>query len=112
MNLIALWIGILGGPIAWLLYLQVSYMLTPSACTAGNKNVLAIAMVVALIATLAITFVSWRAWHASGATSVTDEGGVLGRSRFMALSGLGISGLSVLLVVASAIPIFILEACD
>jgi hypothetical protein len=112
MSLTALWIGILGGPIAWLLYLQVGYMLTPSACTAGNKNLLAIATIVALIATLAITFVSWRAWQASGATSVTDEVDVIGRSRFMALSGLGISGLSVLLVVASAIPIIILGACD
>jgi hypothetical protein len=112
MSLTALWIGLLGGPIAWLLYLQVSYTLAPSACIAGNKNVLAIATIIALIATLAITFVSWRAWHASGANSVTDEGGVLGRSRFMALSGLGISVLSVLLVVASAIPIIVLGACD
>jgi hypothetical protein len=112
MSLIALWLGIVGGPIAWLIYLQASYVLAPSACIAGNKSALTIALIVALIATLLITFLSWRAWHISGANAVTDEGDAISRSRFMALSGLGISALSALLVLASAIAIFVLGACD
>ena len=39
MTLPALWLGIVGGPIAWLLYLQVSYILAPRACQAGNTLV-------------------------------------------------------------------------
>ena len=112
MTLAALWLGIVGGPIAWLLYLQLSYMLAPRACQAGDKTALAVVAVVALATTIAITIVSWRAWHASGADYDTGEGTVLGRSRFMALSGLGISALIILLVIASFIPIFVLGACD
>lgn len=112
MNLIALWLGIVGGPIAWLVYLQASYVLAPSACIAGNKSALGIALLIALIATLLITFMSWREWHATGANAVTDEGNAISRGRFMALSGLGISALSALLVLASGIPIFVLGACD
>ena len=67
MTLPALWLGMVGGPIAWLLYLQLSYMLAPRACQAGDKTALAVVAVVALVATIAITIVAWRAWHASGA---------------------------------------------
>jgi len=112
MSLIALWTGMLGGPIVWLAYLEAAYALTPSACVAGNKHVLALVTLAAFVATAAIVFLSWRAWRASGAETATEHGDIIGRSRFMALSGLGLSTLSALLVIASAIPIAVLGACD
>jgi len=36
----------------------------------------------------------------------------MGRSRFMALSGIGLSALFALVVLASAMPILFLGACD
>ena len=112
MTLPALWLGMVGGPIVWLLYLQVSYILAPRACRAGDKTALAVVAVVALVATIAVTIVAWRAWRATEADYSAGEGTVLGRSRFMALSGLGISALIILLVIASFIPIVVYGACD
>lgn len=112
MNPVTLWIAMLGGPMVWLIYLQVSYALVPSACLAQNKIALVIALIAALIVTVAIALVAWRSWREVGADAIAEDTRVIDRSRFMALSGLGIAALSVLLVLASAIPIIILGACD
>jgi len=112
MSLLNQWIGVLGGPLAWLLFLQVNYMLVPSACLSQNKTVLGIVTVVAFFGAVTSTFAAWRAWHQAGATAHTEEGGAIGRSRFMAVSGIGLSGLFAVVVLASAIPIIFLGACD
>jgi hypothetical protein len=112
MSLIALWTGILGGPLIWLCYLQISYMLAPSACVSGNKAVLGIATAIALFGTLCAAFAAWRVWHQAGTTAGREEGGAVGRSRFMAVSGMGLSALFALVVLASAVPIIFLGACD
>jgi hypothetical protein len=112
MSLFFQWIGILGGPLVWLAFLQVNYMLAPSACLSQNKTTLGIITMIALFGTLAAAFAAWRAWHQTGATSQTEEGGAIGRGRFMALSGIGLSALFAVVVLASAIPIIFLGACD
>jgi hypothetical protein len=112
MSLFSQWIGVLGGPIVWLIFLQVNYMLAPSACLSQNKTMLGIVTIIALFGTIGSASAAWRAWHQAGATSHTEEGGSIGRSRFMALSGIGLSALFALVVLASAIPIIFLGACD
>jgi hypothetical protein len=112
MSLFSQWIGVFGGPLVWLVFLQLNYMLAPSACLSQNKTMLGIVTVIALFGTMASAFAAWRAWHQTGATVQTEEGGVIGRSRFMALSGIGLSVLFALVVLASAIPIIFLGACD
>jgi hypothetical protein len=112
MSLLSQWIGVLGGPLVWLVFLQVNYMLAPSACLSQNKTILGIVTVIALFGTVASAFAAWRAWHQAGATAHTEEAGAIGRSRFMALSGIGLSALFALVVLASAIPIVFLGACD
>jgi hypothetical protein len=112
MKLSLQWIGVLGGPLVWFAYLQINYMLVPSACLASDKKVLGIVTVVALLGALGAVVSAWRAWHEAGATAETEEGGPIGRSRFMALSGLGLSTLFVLVLLASAVPIVFLGACD
>jgi hypothetical protein len=112
MSLFSQWIGVLGGPLVWLVFLQVNYMLSPSACLSQNKTMLGIVTLIALFGTMASAFAAWRAWQRAGGTSQTEEGGVIGRSRFMALSGIGLSALFALVVLASAFPIIFLAACD
>jgi hypothetical protein len=112
MSLSYQWIGILGGPLVWLVFLQVNYMLAPSACLSQNKTMLGIVTVIALFGTMASAFAAFRAWHQAGATADTEDEGAPGRSRFMALSGIGLSALFALVVLASAIPIIFLGACD
>jgi hypothetical protein len=74
MSLFSQWIGILGGPLVWLVFLQLNYMLAPSACLSQNKVMLGIVTVVALFGTVAPAFAAWRAWHHTGATGQTEEG--------------------------------------
>jgi hypothetical protein len=112
MSLVSQWSGVLGGPVIWLIFLQANYMLAPSACLSQNKTMLAIVTVVAFFGTLASAFAAWRAWHRAGATAHTEDGDAAGRSRFMALSGIGLSVLFAFVVLASAIPIVFLGACD
>jgi hypothetical protein len=112
MRPISLWGGIVGGPLISLVYLEISYALVPSACIAGNKHVLALITLAALLAASLTMAVAWRVWHAAGATYDSASGGPLSRGRFMALSGLGLSALSILFVIASAIAIMVLGACD
>ena len=112
MSLFSQWIGILGGPLVWLVFLQLNYMLAPSACLSQNKTMLGMVTVIALFGTLGSAFAAWRGWQQTGATGHTEEGGAIGRSRFMALSGIGLSALFAFVVLASAIPIMFLGACD
>jgi hypothetical protein len=112
MKPLSLWTGIVAGPLIWLVYLEASYALTPSACIAGNKQILGASTLAALLAIALTVWVAWRSWRASGATTATEAGNPATRSRFMALAGLGLSALSFLVVLASAIPIVVLGACD
>ena len=96
----------------WLIFLQANYMLAPSACLSQSKTMLAIVTGVAFFGALVPAFAAWRAWHQAGATAHTEDGDAVGRSRFMALSGIGLSALFALVVLASALPILFLGACD
>jgi hypothetical protein len=112
MNAATQWFGILGGPIIWLGFLQVNYALAQPACVYDNKSSLAIMTVIALFGTVAAAYVAWRTWEHAGGGAATDAGNAAGRSRFMGLTGMGVSALSILLVLASAIPIIFLAPCD
>jgi hypothetical protein len=112
MNNSALWLGLVGAPIVWLAHLEINYSLTPSACHSGQKTALIIVTAIALVLTIVITLIAWRSWRVTGATFATEAGDVIGRCRFMALAGLGVSAIVVLLVLANFFPIVVLGVCD
>jgi hypothetical protein len=112
MSLISPWMGILGTPLIWLAYLQISYALATTPCPRDMKGAIGIATAVALGATAVAAFACWRSWCASGAGHNTHNSDPLGLGRFLALSGLGVSGLILLLVIASAIPIIVVKGCE
>lgn len=97
----ALWFGALGGPIAWLIDLQIRYAVVQYVCNhhapwlmwAVTLGTLALAAIAALVA------FSHRASDGK-------------RVRFMALSGGAISTLFALAIIAMAIPDLFLRACD
>ncbi len=105
----ALLIGLLAGPVAWLVQLQVSYMLVPWACARGGQVVLHLVALAMLAVAAAGLGLAWRA-----ARRVVGGGGAPGSEvrRFVAGCGVGLSLLFLLVIVASAIPNFILRACD
>ena len=107
-----LWFGILADPLAFLLNLQLSYMLVQPACVTARHLVLHLVPVGALLLTASGGVSAWRNWQRTGQAGSSKAGGVLPRSRFMAGVGLLTSGLFIMVIVAQWLPNFILTPCQ
>jgi hypothetical protein len=108
----ALWFGLFAGPAAFLLNLQISYMLAPQSCRAGSTVALHVTNVACLALAVAGGLIAWRSWRRTGREWPGDEGGVISRSRFMAALGVMTSALCALVVVAQWIPTLFLSPCQ
>lgn len=109
---LALWTGILGGPIIWLVSFEANFALAPWACEFNNKLALFLVTIAGLILVAASGLLAWREWNATGKVWPGEEGGALGRERVMAGAGLLMSAMFFLVIVAQGIPNLLLEACD
>ena len=108
----SLWIGVLTGPLAALLQLQINYALVPRVCWSGREWLLHLVSFLALAATAAAGLNSWRDWRKAGAAWDDDGGGALPRSRFMAAVGIMTSALLSLVIVAQWIAVFVYSTCE
>jgi hypothetical protein len=100
-------------PLAWLVFLQAEYALVPWACHHGARHhpvLLAIAAATFLIAS-GSALLGWREWRLAGRRPA-DEPPPAGRAAFMALTGIGISLLFMLLILASSAGFAIFTSCD
>jgi hypothetical protein len=104
--------GVLLGPLAWLLDLQVSYALVKWACRADARSVLGVTAAGSLTLVTAGAWLSWRCWRRLRAEASPEGGGLVDRSYFLALAGLGLNGLFALLVFASLVPRYVLSPCE
>jgi len=108
----ALIIGLLAGPVAWLVQLELSYLLVPWACARGGQVVLhLVALAMLAVAAAGLGF-AWRAGLAARRVVGGARAPGFEVRRFVAGCGVGLSLLFLLVIVASAIPNFILRACD
>jgi len=107
-----LWFGILAGPLAFLLNLQLSYMLVQPVCVTAHHIILHLVPAGALLLTASGGVSAWRNWQRTGQVESSIAAGVLPRSRFMAGVGLLTSGLFILAIVAQWLPNFILTPCQ
>jgi putative membrane protein len=118
----ALAFGLLGGLVAWILHLGLSYALVPLVCGTGRIWILhLLTLLAAGVAGLA-TVVAWRARAGAGAGAGGDPGmgdraaGELGPNAgsgapredrteaFLALSGILLSGFFLLLILVEGLP--------
>lgn len=106
-----LWFGVLAGPAAWAAHLQATYTLVPHACERGTMTAVHAVTAASLVLALAGAAVAWRSWRLTGAAAPGGEGGVVGRSRFMALGGLVLALYFTLLIAGEAIPGFLVPPC-
>jgi hypothetical protein len=110
-----LWFGMLGAPGAWALHLVINYALVPAACTVALQFLMYITIPVFIgIAGLA-GFFSWRGWHLTRDVSEHGRNGqrlIDNRVRFMALSGLAMSALFLMVIIAQSVPIIIQDPCE
>jgi hypothetical protein len=108
----ALWVGVLLAPVAFLLNLEVAYALVPTACSSGNELPVHLTHLACLLLTLYGLVTAWRSWKLVGTTWPGGAGDPLARSRFMAGTGLLVSAMFVVVIVAQWIPSFILDPCQ
>ena len=120
--------GLVGGPLAWFLQLCVGYALASWPCFPGATPVLVpapayqwtfVAMIASLAAGVVIALTallfSWRALastkkeSAGGHSHLMDVG--VGRTRFMALWGVFLSGGFALATMSTAIAFMVLPRC-
>src|SRR4051812_13598767 len=90
---LALWAGLLSGPLAWAVQLPVCYALSEAACSsrslAGFHAVTAACLLVALTG----LWLAWRNWQSVGGwPSATDEAPVA-RTRLLSVLGLLVGSL-------------------
>lgn len=104
---VALWWGILCGPIAFALDLQLRYALVPYACSHGQQwMLLGVSAPLFLVCVVGAIF-SWRGWNEGRDTTLIPS-----RVRFMAVGGAMLSAAFALTILANDIPHFFFGPCD
>lgn len=108
----ALWTGILAGPVVWLISFELNFLLAPWACVFEDKLPLYIISIVALIISAASGSLAWREWKALGINPGDEDATGIPRARVMAVSGVLLSAMFFLVILAQAIPEIVLGACQ
>jgi hypothetical protein len=105
----ALWAGILVAPAACAANLELGYLLVHPACLRNDMTPLHVVQILCLAAALEGGLIAWRALRREQ-TGVSGEAG--DRSRFLAGLGVWTSALFALVIVAQAVPSFVLHQCQ
>lgn len=105
-----LWFGMVGGPMAGMLMVWINYPLVDRACVSGNRLWLHGTTLLFLFIAIAAGLSSWRFYERLGDFPLT-EGGVMPRSRFMALVGMFTASLAIIEIAMQWIPVFLLGSC-
>ncbi len=110
-NTFLLYYGILVGPTSWVFDESLSYMLEQHSCSTGHFYVLHIVSALAVVAALSGAVVAWQ--QASAAGEGNDDGGsIRDRAYFMARLGIAMSIGFALVIIALAVPKWVLSPCD
>jgi hypothetical protein len=113
----ALWTGVLGPPVAWTLQFLVMYPVSSLSCVPQYRSqhpILFTATTVAALATTVVcAFLAWDALQHAPEGSTIEGGKPWDRGRFMALLGLLSSALFAAVIVATALPPWMLrDVCN
>lgn len=113
-GLLALWAGLLAGPVVWLVQFQAAYTLVPVLCKSGARNLaLHGVFVVALLLVAGAGLLAWRNFRAVGATAEgEEEAGIIPRTRFMSLLGLLVTAMFFLVIVAQWVASWVFGPCQ
>jgi hypothetical protein len=109
---IALWVGVLAGPLVWFAQMESKYALVSSACTTASQITLHVVSIVSLLVTAAAAILSWRSLNRAGSRKESDRSVKHSkRVRFMAESGLVLSCIFFLVILAQEIPNLVISPC-
>lgn len=110
-GIIALWAGFLAAPAAFLLNLQIPYMLVTLGCE-GAAPWIHLSSASALAVAAGGGVLARREWLRTGGGSPGEQGGSVPRSRFLSVLGMATSTLFAILILAQWIPNVILHPCS
>jgi hypothetical protein len=108
-EIVRLWAGLLGPPVIALADLSLHYALAGWVCRTERPWVLDLLTIVSLILVAGTTFLAWHEWKKIGQRDAGET--VRGRRTLMALGGLINGAFFTLVIVATAIPNFVLRHC-
>ena len=96
--------GLFGAPLIWLIALQTGYVLAYQACDDRSRSWVAVPTFIAIAAAAATLIVALYGARRAGKA--------LEPQPLLAKLGLGLAAISVIVLIASAIPALILMPCD
>ncbi len=111
-GLIQLWLGLLAGPLAALVQLEVAYALVLWVCRSQQTWPLHLVSAIALLATIAAGVIALENLRRLRARFDDDEAGTIPRSRLMAIVGALMSALMSLVIIAQWLPVFLYGPCQ
>jgi hypothetical protein len=110
-GLLGLTLGVVAGPIAMLVNEELIYVTNMWACGTGKQLAMHVVPLICLVITIGAGLLAWRDWVRVG-RGVEDEAATVdSRSRFLALTGMAVSALSALIILAQWLAIFVFGAC-
>jgi hypothetical protein len=107
----SLTLGLVLGPIVALVNQQAIYSEDAWACGHDARGILHIVPLVCLIAVFAVALSSYQDWRRAGRGVEDEHGGVVARTRFVAMTGLAISVLSMVVIAAQWFAIVMFGPC-
>jgi hypothetical protein len=108
----ALAIGLFLAPVAFAVHLQLAYMDVRHECRHESAMRFHVESVVALLLALTGAAVAYRSWSAAGRRWPSDRADRDSRSSFLAVTGLLLSLMMALDIVAQWLPVFFLHPCQ
>jgi hypothetical protein len=109
-----LWTCLLAPPVVWFLAMETNFVLTPWACAFGFgwKLAMIIVSVVGLVITALLMLTAYGQWRSLGREFPDDAGGAIPRARTMAILGGLTAAFAFLVILAQAIPVIMMGACQ
>jgi hypothetical protein len=109
---LAQWVSVIGGPLAVLVNLEVSYAMADWACMSGNDWSLHVVHLVALALAIGSAWLGRSLWRRIGSEWPDPGAGSVSRSRFLAAMGALGGLLFPLVILAQWIFVIVLGPCS
>lgn len=116
-RLLALWTGLLAGPIVWLTLLQTNYVLSYVACETGQTWFLHLATAISAALVAAAGAWAWRAGHGpldlpEPLTTPVGAETCDTRMRWMAHAAAGLCAWFIVVILSMSLPVVVLRTCQ
>ena len=107
------WIGLLLAPFAFLMHLEVGYLVVNWVCNFDRSGAwIHMAALVAVLAAAGGTFAAWLTWSRAGRSKPGDAADILSRTRLLGVAGLTIGAVMTFILLAQFVMGFVVPRCQ